>query len=116
VAAAEAKLRGQPVDRSAIDDAIAGLRGMPNGDAIDVVVLACTHFPLLSAELGEALGPHVRLVDGAAGIARQIAHLTEGQAFERMAADLAVTTGSRLALDCLAGVLSALGIERTEEI
>jgi glutamate racemase len=43
-----------------------------------VVVLACTHFPLLADELAVAL-PGVAQVDGATGIARRIAHLTEGQ-------------------------------------
>ena len=44
-------------------------------EAIDTVVLACTHFPLLQDELQEAAGPGVTLIDGAAGIARRIAHL-----------------------------------------
>src|SRR3546814_14702400 len=46
---------------------------------MDVIVLACTHFPLLQDELQAAAGPDVRLIDGAAGIARRIAYLTEGQ-------------------------------------
>lgn len=79
VTAAEAKLRGEPVDPAVIARAIAGLRDQPGGEAIDVIVLACTHFPLLGAELQAAAGPGVRLIDGADGIARRIAHLTEGQ-------------------------------------
>src|SRR3546814_13192802 len=58
---------------------MAGLRGQPGGDRMDVIVLACTHFPLLQDELQAAAGPDVRLIDGAAGIARRIAYLTEGQ-------------------------------------
>ena len=79
VTAAEAKLHGQSVDPDAVRNAIAGLRDQPGGDAIDVIVLACTHFPLLQEELQAVVGPHVALIDGAAGIARRIAHLTEGQ-------------------------------------
>ena len=79
VTGAEAKLRGEAVDREVIARAIAGLRDQPGGDAIDVVVLACTHFPLLRDELQAVAGPDVRLIDGAAGIARRIAYLTEGQ-------------------------------------
>src|SRR3546814_3542870 len=79
VTAAEAKLRGQAVDPTVIARAIAGLRGQPGGEAMDVIVLACTHFPLLEAELRAAAGPGVRLIDGSAGIARRIAHLTQGQ-------------------------------------
>jgi glutamate racemase len=79
VTAAEAKLNGVEVDRQAIPRAVAGLRNQPGGDALDVVVLACTHFPLLQDELQAAFGPGVRLIDGSAGIARRIAYLTEGQ-------------------------------------
>src|SRR5690606_33140020 len=79
VTGAEAKLRGEAVDPEVIARAIAGLRDQPGGDAMDVVVLACTHFPLLQNELQAAVGPNVRLIDGAEGIARRIAHLTEGQ-------------------------------------
>ncbi|UKK84999.1 glutamate racemase [Sphingopyxis sp. BSN-002] len=81
VTGAEAKLRGEPVDPAAIERAVAGLRDQPGGDALDVVVLACTHFPLLEDELRTAFGPDVALIDGAAGIARRIAYLTEGQAW-----------------------------------
>ncbi len=79
VTGAEAKLRGEAVDPEVIARAIAGLRDQSGGDAIDVIVLACTHFPLLRDELQAAAGPGVRLIDGAAGIARRIAYLTEGQ-------------------------------------
>jgi len=79
VTAAEAKLNGQPMDPHAVEHALAGLTGQPGGDAIDVIVLACTHFPLLRDELSAVVGPKVALIDGAAGIARRIAHLTQGQ-------------------------------------
>lgn len=79
VTGAEAKLRGETVDPDVIARAIAGLRDQPGGDTMDVIVLACTHFPLLRDELQAAAGPDVRLIDGAAGIARRIAYLTDGQ-------------------------------------
>ena len=93
VRAAEAKLRGQEVDRSAIDTAVSALRAMEGGDAIDTVVLACTHFPLLIEELSEAFGPGVQFVDGAQGIARRISHLTQGQTFDASTPSFAITTG-----------------------
>ena len=80
-AAAEAKLRGASVDPAIYARAAAGLRSQPGGERIDVVVLACTHFPLLRDELQVAAGPGVSLIDGAAGIARRIAFLTEGQSW-----------------------------------
>lgn len=79
VTGAEAKLRGEAVDPDVIARAVAGLRNQPDGDRMDVIVLACTHFPLLQDELQAAAGPDVSLIDGAAGIARRIAHLTQSQ-------------------------------------
>ncbi len=92
VDAAEAKLRGETPDPAAIAAAVEGLRALPGGAAIDTVVLACTHFPLLEAELAAAFGPHVSFVHGADGIARQVARLLEGQAFARAMPDHALTT------------------------
>lgn len=114
VTAAEAKLRGEPFDPAAIARAVAGLRSQPGGTAIDTVVLACTHFPLLAEELGAAFGPGVRFIDGAAGIARRIAHLTQGQPFARAAPDMAVTTGSVEDFLRLAAAFEACGIGRIE--
>lgn len=93
VGAAEAKLRGEPVPAAAIESAAAALGAMPEGERIDTVVLACTHFPLLEPELREAFGPDVRFVHGAEGIARQVARLTQGQTFTRSRADRALYTG-----------------------
>jgi glutamate racemase len=92
VAAAEARLRGEPVDAAVFARAAAGLRQQPHGEEIDTVVLACTHFPLLEAELGAAFGAGVGFVDGADGIARRIADLTQGQPVSRDGPDRAVFT------------------------
>ena len=111
---AEAKLRGEPVDSSAIASAVAGLRSQPYGDAIDTVVLACTHFPLLNDELAEAFGRNVRLVDGAAGIARRIADLTKTQEFTRSKPDRAITTGPIEHLENLRETLLRHGLDQIE--
>lgn len=76
---AEAKLRGDPVDQGAVAAAVAPLLADPAAAGLDTLVLACTHFPLLTDELAAALPPGIRFVDGGAGIARRIAHLTAGQ-------------------------------------
>lgn len=75
---AEAKLRGEPADPAAYGRVLAGLFGQPGGERIDVVVNACTHFPLVEAELRRAAGREVAFVDGGAGIARRIAFLCRG--------------------------------------
>ena len=114
VEAAEARLRGRPVDPGVFARAAAGLRAQPHGEAIDTVVLACTHFPLLADELAEAMGPGVRFVDGAEGIARRIASLSEGQAFARTRPDRTVFTQVRADDAALAPALAACGLGAIE--
>ena len=73
---AEAKLAGQAIRVGDVARAVAPMiEQAPN---IDMMILACTHFPLLAEELAAAY-PDIAQVDGAAGIARRIAHLTQGQ-------------------------------------
>jgi len=79
VALAEEKLRGRALDPAAVEETRAGLNSMERGEAIDTLVLACTHFSLLQEELAAAFGPDVALIDGAEGIARRIAYLLEAQ-------------------------------------
>lgn len=40
---------------------------------IDTLVLGCTHYPLLSAAIGSAMGPRVRLISSAEETAREVA-------------------------------------------
>ena len=114
VEAAEAKLRGQRVDPAVYARAAAGLREQPGGAEIDTVVLACTHFPLLRAELAEAFGPDVQFVDGAAGIARRIVNLTRGQPFARAVPDFALFTQPDETLAALAPALAHYALSRRE--
>lgn len=81
---AEAKLRGEPVDRDAIAAEVAPL--FAADPRIDTVVLACTHFPLLGDELAAACPAGTRFVDGAAGIARRVVALVGERAWPATAA------------------------------
>lgn len=72
---AEAQLRGETVTAADVAPELAGLTGQAGGDRLDMVVLACTHFPLLEAQLAEAAGRRMGFVDGGAGIARRVRHL-----------------------------------------
>ncbi|HEX7753436.1 MAG TPA: glutamate racemase [Novosphingobium sp.] len=114
VAAAEARLRGEPVDPAVYARAAAGLRDQPGGEAIDTVVLACTHFPLVERELADGFGPDVRFIHGAAGIARRVAQLTEGQAFARSSPDRALFTRDDAAIAALLPTLRDYGLTRME--
>jgi glutamate racemase len=114
VAAAEQALRGEAIDPVVFAEAAEGLRGQPGGEAIDTVVLACTHFPLVEAQLGDALGPEVRFVHGAEGIARRIAYLTKGQPFARTYSDLALFTGDPALTTSLVPALRRYGLDSSE--
>ncbi len=75
---AEAQLRGEPVADAAVADALAGLLAQDGAARMDMLVLACTHFPLLADAIAAALPHAATLVDGGPGIARRVAHLLEG--------------------------------------
>ena len=77
---AEAALAGTPPPARSVVAELAGLFDQPEGDRIDVIVNACTHFPLLEDAM-RAVAPHVAFVDGGPGIARRIVSLTAGQDF-----------------------------------
>lgn len=114
VAAAEAKLRGEVVAPAIYEAAARALRDQPGGEAIDTVVLACTHFPLVADELARAFGPGVTFVDGAQGIARRIAHLTQGQEFKRSRPDFALFTRDDPSLSALGPALARHGLTEME--
>ena len=106
VALAEAKLAGEPVDPAEVAKAVAPLSARPD---MDVVVLACTHFPLLAEELRTAL-PQAAQIDGSAGIARRIAHLTDGQSWpEEPPEGIALFTGGPPDAE-LRGALARFGL------
>lgn len=48
-------------------------------EAIDTLVLGCTHYPLLKALLQDIVGPGIRLVDSAEAMAEHTAQLLEEQ-------------------------------------
>lgn len=75
VEAAEQKLRGAKPDQGAIREAIEGMFGAPGGGEIDVVALACTHFPLLAEELAATAPRQCLWLDSGDAIARRVGHL-----------------------------------------
>lgn len=73
---AEAKLRGETPDPAAFRRVMNAMLSQPGGDAMDTVVLACTHFPLVEEELAAAAPRPIAFVDGKEGIARRTAWLS----------------------------------------
>ncbi len=117
VTLAEAKLHGKPVDPAIARDALAGLLDQPGGDRMDIVVLACTHFPLVLAELEAASPRPLRFLDGGAGIARRIAWLTQGQAWPQAPAPgIAIFTRMDADVDVLRPALNTYGLSRIDTL
>ncbi len=51
------------------------LLAQPGGDELDVIVLACTHFPLLGERISALLPARVELIDSGEAIARRVLSL-----------------------------------------
>ena len=112
---AEAKLRGEPLDPAIARDALAGLLDQPGGDRMDIVVLACTHFPLVEAELAAASPRPLRFVHGGEGIARRIAYLTVGQEWPSAPSPgTALFTRLDQGVEPLRTALAGYGLQRME--
>jgi glutamate racemase len=115
VTLAEAKLAGETVTAADVAPELAGLTDQPGGERMDMVALACTHFPLLAPELAAASGQPLGFVDGGAGIARRVAHLLGPAAGQGAAASgLAVFTRHDAHVDALAPTLKGFGLDRVE--
>ncbi|MHA6719205.1 glutamate racemase [Sphingomonas sp. RS6] len=114
---AEAKLAGEAVPAARIAAELDGLLGQPGGDRIDVIVNACTHFPLLEPEMQPLVPAGTRFVDGGAGIARRVAYLTQGQSWPATPpAGRAVFTSRDGRAAALAPALARYGLRRTETL
>ena len=114
---AEAALAGERPSVESVRAALRGLTGQDRGDAIDVIVNACTHFPLLEEELVAATGGTIRFVDGGPGIARRVAHLTEGQSWpEAPMPGRAVFTARNARTERLAPALARFGLVEVETL
>lgn len=68
---AEAKLTGRPVDLVSLRDEIKPVFVRDDEGRTDVVVLGCTHYPLLLEELQQVVPWPVTFIDPAPAIARQ---------------------------------------------
>lgn len=112
---AEAKLRGEATDPVDYARILSGLTGQPGGEEIDTVVLACTHFRLVEPELSAARP--LAYVDGADGIARRIAHLTEDQGWPETAPPgVAVFTRADAEVAALRPALARYGLTNVEQL
>lgn len=114
VEAAEQKLRGETPDPSAITEAVEGLFGAAGSADVDVVALACTHFPLLGSELAAAAPRPVTWLDSGEAIARRVASVLNADPGETHARHLGFTDMEHA--HGLAPALRARGFHRVNRI
>jgi glutamate racemase len=74
---AEQKLRGHPVDLEELRSEVAPVFRKRDGKPTDVVVLGCTHYPLLTEDIAKVAPWPVTYIDPAPAIARRTADILE---------------------------------------
>ena len=77
---AERSLRGEALAQARFDREVRPLFDKPDGDRIDVLVLACTHFPLIADRIAASCPQGVVLIDTGEAVARQAVRLIERNA------------------------------------
>lgn len=118
---AEQKLRGELLDGKAIEEIVKTLMQQDDAEKMDLLVLACTHFPLLKEELAQHLPKQVHMLDSGEAIARRVNFLlTNDLATEKLSPaaiqpeHIAVFTKACAAAEQLAPALKAFGIYRQD--
>src|SRR5690606_19978861 len=107
----------EPVDLEACRRILDALLSQPGGDRIDTIVLSCTHFPLLAAELAAAAPRPLAFVDGNAGIARRTAWLLREENWpESPGEGVAVLTGRAPMSEEYRRGLAEFGLGRIERL
>ncbi|WP_331352634.1 glutamate racemase [Cellvibrio sp. UBA7671] len=112
---AEQKLRGEAIDVNAIGRIAQELMRADQAEQMDVLVLACTHFPLLKDELAQYLPTQLKLIDSGAAIARRVEFLLADAAeppADYLPEHLAVFTKATEAAERLAPALTGFGIRQ----
>ena len=74
---AESKLKGHPPDLEELRREIAPVFRKRDGKRTDVVVLGCTHYPLLIEEMNQVVPWPVNYIDPAPAIARRVADVLD---------------------------------------
>lgn len=113
---AEYKLRGGDIDSAQIAQILKPFFDHPRGDEIDILVLACTHFPLMKEELAAHFPFNVQLIDSGEAIARRVVSLVADIISEEQPEHVAVFTKSTPAVEALRPQLHQFGIHQFDII
>ncbi len=92
---AEVHMLGIEIDRTALWSQIAPCFYELDNERVDVIALACTHYPFLVEPMNSVTPWPVAWVDPAAAIARRLSHVTGDCRFGRGADDTVLLTSGR---------------------
>jgi glutamate racemase len=110
---AERAVRGQPIDQEQVAYAVKPLFDPPDGPRIDIVVLACTHFPLIREAIQSACPAGVALIDTGEAVARQAVRVAPQTAQSEREA-VAYVTGGLANKAAMAPALARFGYTAVE--
>lgn len=112
---AEDKLRGDYVNATQLSKILQPFFNHPRSHEMDVLVLACTHFPLLRDEIAAQFPAPIELIDSGEAIARRVVSLLGDVTFtEHQPEHLAVFTKASSAIEALQPQLLRFGIHHID--
>lgn len=115
VSLAEHKLRGEQILPEQLKPILQPFFDHPRGKDMDMLVLACTHFPLLREELKAQFPNDLELIDSGEAIARRVVSLLSNKMFpESTPEHIAVFTQSSPSIESLRPSLNQFGIHRLD--
>ena len=93
---AERKARGETFEQKEIALALAPLFAQDTEDKMDIVVLACTHFPFLRPEINAVAPRPIQWIDSGAAIAARVLSIAEiiGAKIDATSEGSVITTGT----------------------
>jgi glutamate racemase len=109
-AIAEARMRGESIDRDAIAEQIEPCFLETKGRRTDIVALACTHYPFLADLMAEVAPWPVTWLDPAPAIARRLASVLAGRSVARSGEGRVVLTGRAATSETLIRLLALHGL------
>src|SRR5262249_7020520 len=71
-AVAEQRFRDLPIDTTVLREEVEVLTKAPGGEALDTIVLGCTHYSFVLAELEAAAPRHITVLPPAPAVARRV--------------------------------------------
>ena len=113
---AESLAAGEPVSLSAFREVQAPLFAADSAQAMDTIVLACTHFPLVRGELAATVPRPINFVDSGEAIARQTLRVLPERASSQQEAAGVLVTSAVATNDRLVEVCRRFGFSQLHHI